>query len=51
MPNPPEQLQCEIRMSLLQRQTQINGKSGELGTGLANMGMQRVSACWKEKNR
>ena len=51
MPNLPEQLQYEIRMTLLQRQTQSNGKSRELGTGLASMGMQRVSTCWKEKNR
>ena len=51
MPNLPEPLQYEIRMTLLQRQTQINGKSRELGRGLANVGMQRVSKGWGEKNR
>ena len=51
MPHLPEPLQYEIRMTLLQRQTQINGKSRELGRGLANVGMQRVSKGWGEKNR
>lgn len=46
MPHLPEPLQYEIRMTLLQRQTQINGKSRELGRGLANVGMQRVSKGW-----